>query len=253
MGVSMQEAVQFNLPYLDNASIRLLVIGRDHPQPSMAQTYLQEHGMMVGWATDASSGLEAAIRSGPDVVLIDPGSLGLGTAELCLLIRARCALPVIALVCPVDDSERVLALESGADDCLSKPICLRELLARVRAQVRRARGRVAGEQRALEIGALRIEPLSMQATLAGRLLNLTTYEFRLLQVLAERAGRVLSREQLINLVRGSADEAFDRSVDSHVSRLRHKLGDNPRDPRILKTVRGGGYLFAGAQSTCDAQ
>jgi len=251
--MSMQEAVQFNLPQLDNGSIRMLVIGKDQPQISMAQAYLEGHGMTVAWTTDASSGIDATLHSHPDLVLIDPGSLGFGTAELCLLIRTRCDLPVIALVACTDDEQRVVALESGADDCLSKPVCLRELLARARAQVRRARGWIAGEPRALQIGALRVEPQCMRATLAGRLLNLTTYEFRLLQVLAERAGRVLSREQLINLVRGSADEAFDRSIDSHVSRLRHKLGDNPRDPRILKTVRGSGYLFAGAESTCDAQ
>jgi two-component system response regulator RstA len=138
----------------------------------------------------------------------------------------------------------VLGLELGADDYLTKPFSPRELLARIQAQVRRARGQAGPPSRPLVVGELVLEPAALRATLGGRDLGLTAYEFQLLRALAERAGQVLSRERLLELARGSAEEAFDRSIDVHVSRLRHKLGDDPRQPRLLKTVRGAGYQLA---------
>ncbi|TMA16864.1 MAG: response regulator transcription factor, partial [Deltaproteobacteria bacterium] len=127
---------------------------------------------------------------------------------------------------------------------IAKPFSSRELLARIRAQARRARGQVGPAAQEIVVGDLRIEPQGMRVTLGGRVLGLTTYEFALLKALAERAGRVLSREQLMDLVRGNAEEAFDRSIDVHISHLRQKLGDDPRNPRLLKTVRGAGYMLA---------
>jgi DNA-binding response OmpR family regulator len=138
----------------------------------------------------------------------------------------------------------VLGLEIGADDYLIKPFSPRELLARIQAQVRRARGQAGPTTQPLVLGDLELDPGSLRATLGGRELPLTGYEFQLLRVLAERAGQVLSRERLLELVRGSAEESFDRSVDVHVSRLRAKLGDDPKHPRWLKTVRGAGYQLA---------
>jgi DNA-binding response OmpR family regulator len=110
--------------------------------------------------------------------------------------------------------------------------------------VRRSRGLAGPGQRQIRIGPLALEPASMTATYEGRTLDLTGYEFSLLRVLAERAGRVLSREQLLDLARGNADDAFDRTIDVHISRLRQKLGDDARQPRVLKTVRGHGYMLA---------
>ena len=127
---------------------------------------------------------------------------------------------------------------------MPKPFSSREILARVRAQVRRARGKAGPPANLVHAGPLSLDRLSRRATLRGEDLTLTTYEFDLLCILAERSGRVLTREQLVDLVRGSADEAFDRSIDVHVSHLRKKLGDDSKSPRILKTVRGVGYLFA---------
>ncbi|HZO13392.1 MAG TPA: winged helix-turn-helix domain-containing protein, partial [Polyangiaceae bacterium] len=120
----------------------------------------------------------------------------------------------------------------------------RELLARIRAHARRARGDVGPPSELVHAGPLSIDPVSRRATLNGEDLALTTYEFDLLRVFVEREGRVLSREQLVDLVRGSAEEAFDRSIDVHISHLRKKLQDDPRHPRMLKTVRGVGYLLA---------
>lgn len=200
--------------------------------------------MVVTWAADGCEGLTEAIRNSYDVVLLDvmlPGRDGL---QVCRELRARRDVPIIMVTARGEEADRVLGLEIGADDYLPKPFSSRELLARIRAHVRRARGRAGPPLMPVRIGRLSIDPAGLRATLDGRELPLTGYEFALLRVLAERAGRVLSREQLLDLVKGSAEEAFDRSVDVHISRLRQKLGDDSKQPRILKTVRGAGYLLA---------
>jgi DNA-binding response OmpR family regulator len=152
--------------------------------------------------------------------------------------------PIIMVTAAGDEPDRVVGLEGGADDYIVKPFSARELLARIRAQARRARGQLGPQAKSIAVGSLSIEPQSMRAIMEGRELALTTYEFALLRALAERAGQVLTREQLMDLVKGSAEEAFDRSIDVHISHLRHKLGDDPRSPRLLKTIRGVGYMFA---------
>jgi DNA-binding response OmpR family regulator len=143
-----------------------------------------------------------------------------------------------------EEADRVMGLEGGADDYVPKPFSSRELLARIRAQARRARGRSGPATTRIEIAGIVVDAATMTVTLRGKTLGLTTFEFALLRALAERAGHVLSRERLLEIVHGTADEAFDRSIDVHVSRLRHKLGDDPRSPRLLKTVRGVGYVLA---------
>jgi DNA-binding response OmpR family regulator len=153
-------------------------------------------------------------------------------------------VPIVILTARGEEADRVMGLELGADDYLAKPFSPRELLARIRAVVRRARGQVGPSVKPVHVGALALDPGARRATVEGQEIVLTGYEFSLLYALASRAGRVLSREQLIELAGGSADDAFDRSVDVHVSRLRQKLGDDPKNPRMLKTVRGSGYMLA---------
>jgi two-component system OmpR family response regulator len=167
---------------------------------------------------------------------------------VCRRLRESADIPIIMVTARTAEAERVAGLEGGADDYLSKPFSSRELLARIRAQARRARGRAAPRASRMKFGALVIDVSAQLATLNERRLALTSYEFSLLRGLAERARRVLSREQLLELIQGSAEEAFDRSIDVHVSRLRRKLEENPKDPRYLKTVRGAGYVFAPEES-----
>jgi two-component system response regulator RstA len=146
-----------------------------------------------------------------------------------------------------EESDRVQGLELGADDYISKPFSPRELLARIRAAVRRARGLV-GPQSVLRAGPLELSTQSLTATLHGKALDLTAYEFEILRVLAERKGQVLDRERILELAKGTAEDAFDRSIDVRISRLRQKLGDDPRHPVILRTIRGIGYMLAWSEA-----
>lgn len=231
-------------PPTSQPTIHVLLVEDDAKLARLTVDYLQSKGVAVTHHGDGQRGLEEALRGRFDVVLLDlmlPGQDGL---SICRALRERSDVPVIVLTARDEEADRVLGLETGADDYLVKPYSPRELLARITAQVRRARGQLGPSKKRIVIGALTVDPASHTATLDGRELSLTGYEFNLLRVLAERAGRVLSREQLMELAGGSLEEAFDRSIDVHVSRLRQKLGDDSKHPRWLKTIRGAGYLFA---------
>ena len=228
-----------------SSPVRVLYVEDDEKLALLTRRYLENHGLLVTWVADGEAALAAAARQRFDVALLDlmlPRRDGLG---VCRELRTRSDLPIIMLTARDEEADKVLGLESGADDYLAKPYSTRELLARIRAQVRRSRGGAGpASGTAIQVGGLLLEPGAMAASLDGRELQLTAYEFSLLRVLAERAGRVLSREQLLDLAKGSAEEAFDRSIDVHISRLRQKLEADPRHPRLLRTVRGAGYMLA---------
>ena len=227
----------------------ILLVEDDERLAALTARYLETAGHQVTCVADGRDGLAEALRGKHDVVVLDLMLPRLSGLDLCRELRAQSDVPVIMVTALGEESDRVTGLETGADDYLPKPFSARELLARVRALVRRGRGKVGPRREALRVGALELSPRDRGATLEGRSLDLTTAEFVLLRVLAERAGRVLTREQLLDLTKGSADEAFDRSIDAHVSRLRHKLGDDPRRPRLLRTVRGVGYLLVAGDGT----
>jgi DNA-binding response OmpR family regulator len=232
----------------DCESITIVYIEDDERLARLTTRYLESHGIVVTQARDGEHGIRQVLAVRPDVVLLDlmlPGASGI---EICRELRTRLDTPIIMVTARCEEADRVQGLEGGADDYIAKPFSSRELVARIRAHARRARGQVGPPAPVLRIGGLVIDGHAMQATLEGAPLALTTYEFMLLRALGERVGRVLNREQLVDLVRGSAEEAFDRSVDVHISHLRQKLGDDPRNPKMLKTVRGVGYMLAPERS-----
>jgi len=225
----------------DEPIISVLLVEDDRRLATLTREYLERHGLVVTLAVDGQRGLELALRQRFDAVLLDLMLPVMDGVEVCRRLRQQSDVPVLMITARGEEADRVLGLETGADDYVPKPFSPRELLARIRAAVRRARGQTGPRSRAVSVGGLSLEPTCRAATLDGRPLDLTGYEFDLLLCLAEHAGRVLSREQLMELARGSAEESFDRAIDVHISRLRQKLGDDPRQPRFIRTVRGLGY------------
>jgi DNA-binding response OmpR family regulator len=228
--------------------IRVVYIEDDERLANLTARYLESHEVSVEVAVEAREGIARVLRDRPDVVLLDfmlPGQSGL---EVCQELRSHVDTPILMVTARGDEADRVVGLEGGADDYIAKPFSSRELLARIRAQARRARGRSGPSAEVLRVGALTIDTGARTAALCGHALALTTYEFALLSALVAHAGRVLTRERIMEIVRGASDEAFDRSIDVHISHLRQKLEDDPRNPKLLKTVRGVGYMLAGTRS-----
>ena len=224
--------------------IRVVLVEDDERLAKLTARYRESHGIRVMVCGDGREAVTLVTQERPDVVLLDLMLPGMSGLEVCRELRTRLDTPILMVTARGEEADRVMGLEGGADDYIPKPFSSRELLARIRAHARRARGATGPAKKHLSVGRLVIDAESMGATLDGEKLVLTTYEFMLLRTLAERAGRVLTREQLVDIVRGSAEEAFDRSVDVHISHLRAKLGDDPRNPTLIKTVRGVGYMLA---------
>ena len=224
--------------------IKVLLVEDDERLARLTARYLQGQGASVMIVGDGEEGVREASRRQYDVVLLDLMLPVMDGLTACRTLRERQAVPIIVVTARGEEGDRVLGLEQGADDYVTKPFSSRELAARIRAVVRRSRGEVGPANQRIVVGDLVIDPPALGVRLGDREISLTTYEFALLRALAEHAGKTLSREQLLDLAKGSAEESFDRSIDVHVSRLRAKLGDDPRKPRLIKTVRGAGYLFA---------
>jgi DNA-binding response OmpR family regulator len=187
--------------------------------------------------------MAAVARHAFDAVILDLTLPGTDGMDVCRELRRHHDVPILMVTARSDEVDRVIGLEAGADDYVPKPFSSRELLARIRAHVRRARGAVATEDRTLTVGRITISPSRRAVSVDGAPVDLTSTEFDLLHVLAQRAGRVLTREQLLEHARGTAEEAFDRAIDVQISRLRSKIGDDARHPQMLKTVRGVGYTL----------
>lgn len=230
------------------SAISVVYVEDDVRLARLTTQYLASHGMVVHQASRGDTALAEVLRHRPDAILLDLMLPAVDGLEVCRRIREHVDTPILMLTARHEEADKVMGLEGGADDYIVKPYQSRELVARIRAHVRRARGRSGPRSAVVEVGPLRIDATAMSASLRGEALSLTTYELQLLRVLAERAGRVLSREQLLELTQGTTEDAFDRSIDVHVSRLRQKLGDDSKRPRLLKTVRGVGYVLSPEES-----
>ena len=221
--------------------IRALLIDDDAKLASLLSAYLAPHEVVLAHAPDGAHGLRALGAGGVDLVVLDIMMPGMDGLEVLRRIRLQSAVPVVMLTARGDETDRVVGLELGADDYLSKPVYPRELLARIRAVLRRTSP--PNTSRKLVIADLEIDPGARTAQIGDRQLALTALEFDLLLALAERAGRVVPRDALWDAA-GRADTVVsDRTVDVHVSHLRAKLGDDAKDPARLKTVRGAGCVL----------
>jgi DNA-binding response OmpR family regulator len=224
---------------------RILLIEDDARLAEMVRDYLGGAGFRVARAASGSSGLAMHSREAFDAIVLDLMLPDMDGLEVCRQVRARAATPILMLTARGDAMDRVVGLEMGADDYLPKPFEPRELLARLKAILRR--GAAPRTADVLRFGRLEIDRGAREVRLQGEVRPLTSYQFELLVALAEHAGRVMSREVLMDLLRAEPLEAFDRSIDVHISRIRAAIEDDARKPRRVITVRGAGYVFAKAQ------
>lgn len=234
-------------------SLPLLMIEDDARLARMVSEYLAQSGFAVSHALDAAGGLSQLQNpeAAPQLIILDLMLPDMDGLEVCRRIRALpgglAQTPILMLTAKGDPMDRIIGLEMGADDYLPKPFEPRELLARIRAILRRRsdNGPPAGSQ--LTFGSLAIDRDARTVTVNGQACELTSYQFDLLVTLAERAGRVLTRDQIMEAVRGRELEAFDRSIDVHMGRIRAAIETDPKNPKRIVTVRGVGYVFARQQ------
>ncbi|NTX01013.1 response regulator transcription factor [Myxococcus sp. CA051A] len=221
-------------------STRVLLIDDDSRLYELLAQYLGQNGVNVTHAADGGRGLAALEASAYDAVLLDVMMPGMDGLEVCKRIRAKSRIPVVMLTAKGDETDRVVGLELGADDYLPKPFSPRELLARLRAVLRRSQPSSVADR--LEAGGLSIDVAGREVRAEGKLVDLTGLEFDLLVALVRRAGRVIPRDALLGEAGRSDTVVGERTVDVHISHLRQKLGDV--GSRLIKTVRGVGYVFA---------
>lgn len=221
--------------------IRALLIEDDRKLAGLLTEFLGQHGVEAVVAPDGVQALQQIAQGRFDILLVDLMLPGMDGLTLTRRIRERSNTPLIMVTARGDDADKIVGLELGADDYLAKPFNPRELLARIRAVLRRAE---PAEQARFVSGGLAINYAAREVTVEGKRQTLTANEYDLLCALARNVGRVLTRDQLLEQMKGeNADDAFDRSIDVHVSRLRQKIEPDPRRPRYVKTVRGAGYLL----------
>ena len=221
---------------------RILLIEDDTRLAEMLRDYLGRAGFRVERAGNGTAGLTLQAREAFDAIILDLMLPDMDGLDVCRKIRARAVIPILMLTARGDAMDRVIGLEMGADDYLPKPFEPRELLARLRAILRRNKS--ANKSDVLQFGRLEIDQGAREVRLDGRVKPLTSHQFELLSTLAEHAGRVMSRDVLMDLLRAEPLEAFDRSIDVHISRIRSAIEDDAKKPRRVITVRGAGYVFA---------
>ena len=226
--------------------VRTVLVVEDEPKiRDVVRDYLVDAGYSVTTAADGPSALTSARAVPPDLVVLDLGLPGLDGLEVARELHRRAPVPILMLTARSDEVDRVIGLELGADDYLVKPFSPRELVARVRAVLRRTGGgRPDDEERPVTVGQVTVDPARRRVAVAGRPVELTATEFDLVAHLARQPGRVFTRAQLLGVVHGVAVESYDRAIDAHVKNIRRKLEPDPHRPRYLLTVHGVGYRFA---------
>ncbi|MGQ0607398.1 MAG: response regulator transcription factor [Chloroflexota bacterium] len=222
----------------------VLIVDDDPRIRDLLRLYVERDGHRVLVAADGEAAMETALRARPDLVLLDVMLPRLDGFEVCRRIRATSDVPILLLTARSGEGNTVIGLDMGADDYVVKPFSPRELMARVRALLRRRRSEGGSDEPHLVAGPLELDPNAVEAHLNGRRLDLTPFEFRILRSLMSRPGRVLTRDELIDALHGEGDPGiFDRTIDVHLGRLRRKLGDDATRPRFIATVRTVGYKF----------
>ena len=222
----------------------ILLVDDDPKIRDLLRLYVEREGHRALFAADGEAAVETALRARPDLVLLDVMLPGLDGFEVCRRIRDTSAVPIVLLTARSGEGNTVIGLDMGADDYVVKPFSPRELMARVRALLRRRRIEADQDEPLLVAGPLQVDQNAVEARLDGARLELTPFEFRILRGLMRRPGRVFSRDDLIDAIHGEGDPGiFDRTIDVHLGRLRRKLGDDAARPRFIATVRTVGYRF----------
>jgi DNA-binding response OmpR family regulator len=224
--------------------VRTILVVDDEPRiVELARDYLEHAGFRVITASDGRSALDSARRDRPDLVVLDLGLPGLDGLDVTRELRRDGAMPIVMVTARDDEVDKLLGLELGADDYLTKPFSPRELVARVKAVLRRTDRPVEAAD-VIRVGDLELDVPRMRTEVDGRSIDLTPTEFTLLATLARQPGRIFTRGQLLDALHGVAFESYERAIDSHIKNLRRKLEPDPRQPRYVLTVYGVGYRLA---------
>jgi two-component system alkaline phosphatase synthesis response regulator PhoP len=221
----------------------ILVVDDEARILKLVRDYLERAGFAVLTARDGEAALILARIEQPDLIVLDLMLPGVDGLDVCRRLRQESGVPIIMLTARVEEADRIVGLELGADDYVTKPFSPRELVARVRATLRRANGQL-GPSSIVRAGELELDTGSLETIVAGQRIELTATEFQLLVTLARQPGRIFSREQLLEAVHGVSFDGYDRSVDSHIKNIRRKIEPDPRQPRYIQTVYGIGYRLA---------
>ena len=228
---------------------RTILVVDDEPRiVELARDYLEHAGFRVITANDGRAALDVARHHRPDLIVLDLGLPGLDGLDVTRELRRDGSIPIVMVTARDDELDKLLGLELGADDYLTKPFSPRELVARVKAVLRRT-DRPTDPSDVIRVGELQLDVLRMRTEVAGRSIDLTPTEFTLLATLARQPGRIFTRSQLLDALHGVAFESYERAIDSHIKNLRRKLEPDPRRPRYVLTVYGVGYRFADDRAT----
>jgi two-component system, OmpR family, alkaline phosphatase synthesis response regulator PhoP len=227
------------------ALMKTVLVVDDEPQiVTVVRDYLEHGGFKVLVAADGQTALRTAASQHPDLVVLDLGLPGIDGLDVTRSLRRNGAVPIIMLTARADESDKLVGLELGADDYVTKPFSPKELVARVRSVLRRSEASQTPSDIVRVGDDVELNVPSMEVTIAGRRIDLTPTEFQLLATMARQPGRVFSRAQLLSAVRGVAFESYERAIDAHIKNLRRKIEADPHNPRYLLTVFGVGYRFA---------